>query len=70
MPKVKFLKIGPLFVGIMRLVTGIGEGRKDYSLEMGGTHDHLDTLPQSMAHILYFISYTVYALVLQLMLLH
>ena len=27
-PRVKFLKIGPLFVGMMRLVTGIGEGKE------------------------------------------
>ena len=27
-PRVKFLKIGPLFVGVMRLVTGTGEGRE------------------------------------------
>ena len=27
-PRVKYLKIGPLFVGMMRLVTGIGEGKE------------------------------------------
>ena len=40
-PRVKFPKIGPLFVGMMRLVTGIGEEKENYSLEMGGTRDNL-----------------------------
>ena len=47
-PRVKFPKIGPLFVGLMRLVTGIGEENKSYSLEMGGTRDNLHVFPQSM----------------------
>ena len=34
----------------MRLVTGLSEERKDYSLEMYGARDYLDALPQSMAN--------------------
>ena len=45
-PKVKFLKIGPSFVGMMRLVTGIGEGKKKYS----GTRDNLDVFIHSMVN--------------------
>ena len=40
--------MGPLFVGIMRLVTDIMKERIDYSLEMGGTGtcDNLDVFPK------------------------
>ena len=52
-PRVKILNIGPLFVGMMRLVTGISEGKERLyicNLEMGGTCDSLDTFPQSMVN--------------------
>ena len=48
--KVKSIKTGPSFVGIMRLVTGLSEGKEDYSLEMYGTCDYLDLFPQSTAN--------------------
>ena len=47
--KVKSIKTGPSFVGVMRLVTGLSE-RKDYSLEMFGARDYLNSFPQSTAN--------------------
>ena len=53
----------------MRLMTGLSE---DNSLEMYGSCDYLDALPQSMANSSSTIlhSWPFYALVLHLMLLH
>ena len=70
--KSKSIKTGSLFVGVMRLVTGLSEGRKEYSLEMYGAHDYLDAFPQSMVNSSSTIlhGWLFYALVLYLMLLH
>ena len=46
----KSIKTGPSFAGVMRLVTGLSEGKKDYSLEMYGARDYRDSFPQSMAN--------------------
>ena len=36
--KVKSVKTGPSFVGMMRLVTALSEGKKDYTLEINMEH--------------------------------
>ena len=46
--KVISVKTGPSFVGVMRLVSV--KERKDYSLEMYGARDYLDSFPQSTAN--------------------
>ena len=46
---------------MMRLVTGIVEGKEDYSLEMGGTHDNLDAFPQSMINSSSTVLYQLFA---------
>ena len=57
--KAKFLKIGPSFVGMMRLVTGIGEGKERLAYKyvehmIIWMHFHNQFL---IVYLLYFISY-------------
>ena len=49
--KVKSVKTGPSFVDVMRLVSV--KERKDYSLEIYGARDYLDSFPQSTANSYY-----------------
>ena len=60
--KAKFPKIGPSFVGEMRLVTGIGEGKERLSYNyvehvIIWMHSHNQLV---MVHLLYFISYQLF----------
>ena len=49
-PSVKFLKIKPLIVGMVKLVTSISKGKERLQIKntVGGTHDNLDVFPQLM----------------------
>ena len=66
--KSKSIKIGPLFVGVIRLVTRLSEKSRNHRLEMYGAHDYLGAFPQpitnSSSTILH--SWLFYALVLLL----
>ena len=39
--KVKSIKTGPSFVGVIRLVTGLSEGKERLQLKMYGAHDYI-----------------------------
>ena len=64
--KTDSLKKKQSFVGMLGLETGFSEGN-DYNLEMCGTHDHLNTFPQSMFNSSYVMLHCLASYVSQFM---
>ena len=59
-PKVKFLKTEPLFVGMMRLMTGIGEGKERLQLMVNSSSATSLAISSFMLHLmlLHYLSYS------------